>query len=80
MTEEKMCRIREICDEGDRTRLVGRYEAVGIAEERIDKGYSVAVRVGGGTACLVQPEMLEKEILTPEVDVEVLIIPPIVGG
>ena len=77
---KNMCRVREICAEGDKTSLVTRVEAVEIAKQKIEEGYSVAVKVGSGATCLVQPEALEPEILKPDVDVEVVIVPPVVGG
>ncbi len=77
---KNMCRVREICAEGDRTTLVTREEALGIAEEKIEEGYSIAVKLGGAEARIVGPEILEAEILTPEAELEVLVIPPVVGG
>lgn len=77
---KNMCRIREICAEGDKTVVVTREEALVIAQEKIENGCSIAVKLDGAEARIVEPDILGAEILTPEEELEVLVIPPVVGG
>jgi hypothetical protein len=72
--------VREICAEGDKTILVTREEAVEYALEKIENGCSIAVKLGDAQARIVEPEILKAEILTSKEELEVLVIPPVVGG